>query len=143
MQRLCPTHDRGEGLRSSPYNIIVGLLGGQRTTGSLSMEPHPPGAGILSFEPVLHDVSPHPSGCPELGNLFKEIQMRVKEEGKTGGKGINVQFLSVHDVLHIGYPVSQGESQFLDGGGAGLPDVVAADAYSIPQGNMLGAELDG
>src|SRR4030042_6078763 len=107
------------------------------------MEPHPPGAGILGLEPVLHDVSPHPSGCPELGNLFKEIQMRVKEEGETRGKGINIQFLSFHDILDIGYPVSQGESQFLDSSGACLPNVIAADADSIPQGNMPGTELAG
>jgi len=107
------------------------------------MEPHPPGARILSFEPVSHNVSPHPSRCPELGNLFEEIEMGIEEEGKTRGKGINIQLLSFNDILDIGYPVSQGESQFLDSGGACLSNVIAANAYRIPQGNMLGAELDG
>ena len=142
MQGLRPAHDRSQRFGGGPYNIIVGLLGGQRATCRLGVETHPPGAWILSFEPVSYNRSPHPSGCPELGNLFEKIEMRIEEEGKTRGKGINIQLLSFNDVLDICYPVSQSKSQFLDSGGASLPNVVTANAYGIPHGNMFGAELD-
>ena len=41
---------------------------------------------VLSFEPVPHYFSPHPSGSSKLGYFFKEVYMGIKKEGESWGK---------------------------------------------------------
>jgi len=69
---------------------------------------------------------PDAARCAVLGDLLEEIIVRVKEKRELRHKLIDVEAAahSPFDVLHA---IAQSEGQFLNGGRAGLADVIAAD----------------
>ena len=100
------------------------------------MKPHPPGPGILGFEPLLHDLGPHPSGRSEFGNLFEEIEMGIEKKGKAWSKIIHMK-PSFNGRLRVGDTVRQCESQFLYGRRTRFTDMITADTDRVPSGTSL------
>ena len=143
VERLGAAEDRGERLDRRPDDVVVGLLGGERAARRLGVETHPPGAGILRVEAVAHDLRPDPPGRAHLADLLEEVDVGVEEEGEPRGEVVDVEPLAADDVLDVFDPVAEREGQLLDGRGAGLPDVVAADADRVPLRDVPRAELDG
>ena len=69
----------------------------------------------FSCTKVFGYFRPHPSCRPEFGYLFKQIIMRVEEEGQLPGELVHVQ-PGVDGGLHLGNAVGEGEADFLRGG---------------------------
>src|SRR6266850_6011866 len=91
MQALgSPQHTR-EGLDSNPHNVVQWLLDSQGHPGRLRMEAHLQGPFVSRAKPIAHFASPNPPRRPVLGNLFKEIVMRIKEEGHARHEFIWIQ----------------------------------------------------
>ncbi len=67
--------------------------------------------------------------------------MGVEEEGNLGGEVIDEQ-AGLEGGIHVGDGVGEGEGDFLNGGGAGFADVVAANRDGIPTGDVLRAVLE-
>ena len=61
--------------------------------------------------------------------------MGVEEEGELRGEVVDEQ-AGLEGGLDVGDAVGEGEGDFLDGGGAGLADVVAADGDGVPTGEF-------
>ena len=96
---------------------------------------------ILGAKPVAHDVRPQPAGCPELGDLLKEIDMAVKEECDARGEIVDFQ-AAVEAGLDVGHAIGEREGDFLGGGAARFAHVIAADADGVPVRHFFGAERD-
>src|SRR5512139_3677447 len=111
MERLGSAQYRSEGFIGSANDIVIGLLCGQGAARGLSVEAEHPGTRIFCHETFTHDFSPYPACRPEFCDLFKEIDMRVKEEGEPRRKIIDIQ-TPLHRCLYIGNPIGQSESQF-------------------------------
>ena len=142
MERLASAQDGGEGLKRDAGDVVLRLLGGQRLAGSLGMEAQLVGAAVGGAKGIAHFLGPDAAGGPELADLLEEVVVHVEEEAEARGEVVDAQppLLGVANVLE---PVCQGEGQFLYGVGAGLPDVVAADADGIPARHVAGAEFHG
>ena len=63
---------------------------------------------------------------------------QAEEEGEPGPELIHLHARG-NGRLDVGDAVGQGKGDFLHRGGAGFPDVVAADADGVPLGHFLGA----
>ena len=63
---------------------------------------------------ALHFTGPEPAGCPEFGDLFKEVVVDVEKERELGGKTVHGKS-GFHSCLDVGQPVVQCEGQFLNG----------------------------
>ncbi len=68
--------------------------------------------------------------------------MSVEEEGKLRAEFVELEatLQSTFDIFHA---IAKGEGQFLDGGGAGFADVIAADGDGVELGSVLDAEFEG
>jgi hypothetical protein len=66
-------------------------------------------------------------------------QLKKKEMRGANSSTSRPRCMRPADVLQA---VGQGEGQLLGGGGARLPDVVAADADGVPERHLFGGELD-
>ncbi len=62
--------------------------------------------------------------------------MGVEEEGKLRAEFVELEAAPqcVFDIFHA---IAKGEGQFLDGGGAGFADVIAADGDGVELGSVL------
>ena len=139
VQGLGAAQHRAQGLEGHPHDVVQGLLGGQGAAGGLGVEAQHHGAGVLGPEALLHDLGPEAAGRPEFGHLFQEIRVGVEEEGEPRPEFIHLH-ARLDGRLDVGDAVGQGEGDLLHRGGAGLPDVVAADADGVPLGHFLGAD---
>ena len=140
VERLGPAHNRRQCLKGRSYHIIIGLLSRERTPSCLGVESQPPRSRVFCLKPFLHDLGPHPPGRPELGHLFKKIEVRIKKEGKPGRKVVHIK-TALHGLLCVSNTVSQGKGQFLNSSGACLPDMISTDADGIPPRDFIGSEL--
>src|SRR5947209_889 len=111
MQGLCATKNSGECLVGGTHDVIVWLLGGQCRTGRLCMETQHHGTRVLRIEALTHDMRPHPPRGAELGNLFKQVVMAIKEERKLAREAIHVQSC-INGCLYISDRISQREGHF-------------------------------
>ena len=66
--------------------------------------------------------------------------MGVEKEGQPGADDIHAQ-PGLPGRFHVGDAVGQGEGHLLNGRGAGLPDMIAADADGVPLGDLLGRKI--
>jgi hypothetical protein len=64
----------------------------------------------------------------------------AEEEAQVGREGVDVH-APAEVVLHVGEAVGQGEGELADGVGAGLRDVVAADADAVEVADLLVDEV--
>ena len=142
VQGLAAAQHGGQGLERDADDVVVRLLGGQRGTGRLGVEPQGPRARVFGLEPLLHSPGPEAAGGAELGHLLHEVVVNVEEEAQPAGEGIDVQS-AFHRRVHIGDAVAEGEGDLLGGGRARLPDVVAGDGDRVPFRNGLRAILEG
>src|SRR6185436_18325474 len=122
-------------------DIHFRLLRRQRRAGGLRVEPQHQRARIARLETFAHDTRPHSSSSTKLGNLFKQVVMRVEEEGKPGSKIINLQsgFQRGFDVRDS---VSDGESDFLNSGRSGFTNVITTNRDRVPVGYFAGTERE-
>src|SRR5262249_60432651 len=104
------------------------------------MEAHQPGALLPGAEAVFHQAVPDLSRRAELGDLLKEIAVRVEEEAQAGPEFVHVK-PAAPGPLHVFHAVIDGEGQLLQRGRAGLADVVSADGDRVEFGGEFGAEL--
>src|SRR5277367_1728944 len=105
------------------------------------MKAQRPRAGIRRAEAVAHNALPDAARGAVFGKLLEEIIVSVEEKRKARSEIVHLH-PAAEAMLHILDAVAQGESQLLNGGRAGLADVVAADRDRIELGSVLGAEFD-
>ncbi len=106
------------------------------------MEAHEPGAGVFCAEAVFGQAIPDFARGAVLGDLFKEIVVRVEEETQPRAELVDVEAAAAGP-LHVLDAVIDGEGQFLQGRGSGFADVVTADGNGVEARGELGAELEG
>mmetsp|Transcript_24465 Transcript_24465/g.37942 ORF Transcript_24465/g.37942 Transcript_24465/m.37942 type:complete len:416 (-) Transcript_24465:782-2029(-) len=101
VQGLGSTEDGGHGLDSSSHDVVVGILLGQRPSGSLAMSSQSHALSVLGTELLLDKGGPQLSGSSELGDLRVEVHTNSEEEGEPGSDLVDVQtsLLSSSDVL--------------------------------------------
>src|SRR5215210_2014740 len=137
VQALGPAEDRGERLDRGAHHVVLGLLGRQRGAGGLGVEPELAAPLVGRAETLAHDGGPHPPRRPVFGDLLKQVVVGVEEEREPWRKLVHLE-PGVGGGLDVGYGVREGESELLDGGGPGLPDVVAADRDGVPARHLRG-----
>src|ERR1700737_747728 len=125
MQRLRAAKHGRQRLNCSADYIVVGLLSGKRAACSLSMKTQCPGTGRLSAESFRHGLMPDAACRTVLGDLFKEIAMRVKEKRKSRNKFVYIQ-PAAEPSFNIFNPVTKRERQFLDRCRSRFTDVITA-----------------
>src|ERR1700704_2758891 len=125
MQRLRAAKHGRQRLNCSADYIVVGLLSGKRAACSLSMKTQCPGTGRLSAESFRHSLMPDAACRTVLGDLFKEIAVRVKEKRKSRNKFVYIQ-PAAESAFNIFDPVTKGERQFLDRCRSRFSDVITA-----------------
>src|SRR5690242_15377482 len=96
------------------------------------------GTWILCMKAITHECSPHATCGTKFGNLFKQVVMTIKKEGKLTGKGIDIES-SIECSLHIANGIGKCKSYLLHCRGPSLANVIATDANGVPARQMLGA----
>ena len=91
---------------------------------------------------IAHDAGPHATRATELGDLLKEIVMRVEEETETRCESIHVE-TRVNGGLHVCHAVGEGEGDLLRGGRSGFAHVVAGDGNGVPLGHVVRGPREG
>ena len=89
-------------------------------------------------EPLAQQLRPQPPRRPELRHLLEEVVVRVEEEGKPLAELVRRQ-PGLDGRPAVGKAVGEREADLLDGGRAGLADVVAADRDHVPARQPLRA----
>ena len=138
VQRVGAAQHGGQRLDRCPHHVVVGLLRGQGHPGRLGVEPQPLGPFGARAVGVAQPPGPDPAGGPEIGDLLEEVDVGIEEERQARGERVHVEAAGQAE-FHVAEPVRQRERQFLRGGGAGLPDVVAGDRQRLVGGDVLGA----
>ena len=131
MEGLGATQHGRKGLEGDPHDVVLRLLGREGASGRLGMKTEHQRLWGFCAESFFHDPGPQSPSCSELGNLFKKIQVGIKEKRKPRGKVIHLQ-ARLEGRLHVGNPIGQGKSHLLDRRRACLPDMVSADADGVP-----------
>ena len=80
VQRIRAAQHGSKGLNSGAYHVVVGLLRGQRDASSLGMATQHPRARIFRAVAFAHQPGPQAASGAELGDLFKEVVVDIKEE---------------------------------------------------------------
>ena len=112
MQGLCATQDCRQRLLCGAYDIVIGLLGRKRRTGSLRVEAQHHRAWVLRVEAFAHDVRPHATSSSELGDLFKQVVVAIEEEGQLSCECIDIQ-PGINGGLYITNSVRERKGDFL------------------------------
>ena len=136
MQRLRAAQHGSQGLNRGANDVVLGLLRGQRRARSLGVKTQHPGARIIRLETFTHNLRPHAASGTEFGDFFQELVVRIKEEGKPGGKLVNIQ-TSPDRGVHISNAIRQGERYFLSCGTSCLAHVIAGDRDRVPIRKMI------
>src|SRR5262245_59074736 len=91
---------------------------------------------------IAHHPRPNAARGPVLGDFFKEIIVRIKEERDTGHESFNVEARpnSPIDILDA---ITQSKCQFLQRRGPGLANVIAANRNWVVTWHVLRTELEG
>src|SRR5207248_7825288 len=90
MQRLRAAEDGGERLQRGPYDVVVGLLSGERTAGGLRVEAQSPGAGVFGAIAFHHRFVPDAARGAILCNFLEKIAVRVEEKRKLRAKFVEI-----------------------------------------------------
>ena len=142
VQRLRAAQHAGQRLERGAHDVVVRLLSGQAHAGGLGVEAAHPAPRVLRAEALLHHPRPDPAGGTELGDLLEKIAVRVKEKTEPGRKAIDRQS-ALERPIDVLDTVAQRERKFLNGGRAGLANMIAADRNRIEARRVAGRELDG
>jgi hypothetical protein len=140
VQGVGPAEHGGQRLHGRTDDVVVRLLGGQRDTGGLGVEPQPLRLLALRAVDVPHPARPDAARGAELGDLLEEVDVRVEEEGQAGREDVDVQ-PARQPQLHVPETVRQGVRQLLRGRRPGLADVVAGDRQRLVGGDAGRAVL--
>ena len=136
MQGLRAAEHRRQRLHGDAHHVDIGLLGGKRGAGGLDVKAQHHRARMRA--PKRSRMIPRTaSSRPELGDLFQEIVVRVKEEGKSRRKGVHIQ-AGCNGRADVSDGIGEREGDFLYGGRASFANVVAADGDSVPFGYLAG-----
>src|SRR5215472_15650086 len=138
VQRLASAEDRGQRLNRHADDVVFGLLRGERRTGRLRMESQQQRTRILGVEPVAHDPCPQTPRRAELRDLFEQIAVGIEKERKLRRELVDWQ-PRIECRLDVGHSVGEGESDFLNGAGAGFANVIAGNRNGIPFGQVVAA----
>src|SRR6185437_10393587 len=106
------------------------------------MEAQQAAALVLRLETVFRYLEPDLAGRPVFGNFFEKIVVGIKEETEPRPEVIHVETAALRP-LYVLDAVVQRESQFLQGGRAGLANVVSADRDGVEPGRKPGTKLEG
>ena len=141
MKRVGSTQNGSEPLKGYAHNVIVRLLSGERNSGGLRMSSQHPGLGVLGAVFFPHQAGPDAAGRAELGDLFEEIVVHVKEKRKPRGKVINLH-TALEAFVDVTEPIRKRKSQLLDSRRPSLADMVSAHADGVPVRIMFCSVLD-
>ena len=104
------------------------------------MKAHQPGALVLGAETGLHYLTPNLPGGAVLGDLFEKIVVRVEEEAQARTELVHVEAAAPRP-FDIFDTVVEREREFLQGGRAGLANVISADGNGVEARRELRSEL--
>jgi len=112
VQRLRASEDGCQRLQGHARDIIHRLLRGQRDSCGLRVETHQASAVVFRAEAIFHQAIPDLARGAVLGDLFKEVVVRVKEEAETRAEVVDVKSAPTRpfDVFDA---VVDGEREFL------------------------------
>ena len=85
---------------------------------------------------IAHDAGPDAPRATKLGNLLKEIVVRVEKEAEARRESIHVE-TRVNGGLHVGHSIREREGDLLRGGRSGFAHVVAGDGNRVPLGHVV------
>ena len=91
VQTLGAAEHAGQRLDRRAHDVDLRLLGRQRHTCGLGVEPHHLRTVIGGPIAITHPPRPDPPGSPILGDLLEEIDVGVEEEGQPRGERIHRQ----------------------------------------------------
>ena len=137
-ERLDAAEHRGEGLKRRPHDVVLGLLGGEGGAAGLHVGAKQPGFRVLGAEALAHEPGPHATQRPVLRHLLEEGVVAVEDPGDARGQLVHV-VAALLARLQVGDGVRECEGDLLRRGGAGVPDVVAADADRVELRRVSGA----
>src|ERR1041384_121013 len=112
MQRLSSAQYSGKSLDCDTHDVVQRLLRGERDARGLSVKAKRPRTRVPGIEALGHDLVPNSSGCTVLGDLFKEIVVRVEKETQSRRELIDVHS-AIYGVLCVLDSVSQRERKLL------------------------------
>src|ERR1051326_126005 len=112
MERLRSAKHCRQSLQGHPGYVIERLLRRERHAGGLRVEAHQPGPLLLCAKAVFHQAVPDLARGTELGNLFKEVAVRVEEVAQAWPEIVNVEAATARP-LHVLHAVINGKRQFL------------------------------
>ena len=135
VQALGPAEHARERLDGGARDVDLGLLGGERDAGGLSVEAQLPAALVAGLVVLTHPAGPDPSGGPVLRDLLEEVDVGVEEERQARGDRVDLQ-AGLPGELDVGEAVGEREGELLGRRGAGLADVVARDRDRVPPGHL-------
>src|SRR5215469_10713346 len=105
------------------------------------METKRPGARIFRVEAFAHDFVPDAARGAVLGDFLEEVAVGVEEKGEMRSEIVDVE-AAANGPVDIFDSVAKSEGEFLNGGGTGFADVIAADGDDVEFGSLLGAEFE-
>src|SRR3984957_20686317 len=105
------------------------------------MKAHQPRALLLRAKTILHHPIPDLACRPVLGDLFKEIVVRVEKETEARAEFIYIKSTASRP-FHIFHAVIQRESKLLERGRARLANVISADGNRIEARREFRSEFE-
>src|SRR5271168_3517635 len=106
------------------------------------METHQAGAVVFCAKAIFHQAVPDLARGAVFGDLFEEIVMRIEKEAEAWSEIVNVKAATARP-LDIFDTVVNGECEFLQSGGSGFANVVAADGDGVEARSELRSEFEG
>ena len=140
VERLRAAADRGHRLDGDADDVVLRLLRGERAARRLGVEAEHLRARVGDAEALLHYARPDLARGAELRDLFEEVVVRVEEEREAFAEYVRV-LSGLDGGFDVGDAVGEGEGDFLNGGRAGLADVVAGDGDGVPFRDVARAEI--
>src|SRR5687768_1819314 len=105
------------------------------------METQRQGAWVARLETFAHDACPQTTRRAKLRNLFEQVVVRVEKERYARGKLVHLES-GVQRGLDISNSICQGESNLLNGGRAGLTNVITTDRDCVPVSRFARAKSE-
>ena len=142
MQTLRAAEGCRQGLEGDAHHVVDGLLRGQGGAARLGVEAQHHGLGIGGAETLLHDRCPEAARRTELGGLFKQVVMGVKEEGQARGEFVERQSGRKRR-LDVGNAIRQGEGDFLHRRRSRFTNVITGNRNGVPIRHFFAAIREG
>ena len=117
--------------------LFSGCCAVERRASGLRVEAQRLRLRVRDVETLSHDPGPEATRRAELRHFLEEVVVRVEEEGEALAELVGRQAGS-DGRLRVRDAVRERERELLNGGRAGLADVVAGDRDRVPLRNVLG-----